>query len=610
MDPHGAWWYKELAMAGMFDQTTVFQVQQANDIVDVISEHVSLKNKGREMVGLCPFHDDHRPSMNVSIAKQIFKCFACGAGGDVFKFVQMRENLTFPQAIERLAERAGIKLKTTKAKRPQVDRQPEDIDPNQLAKINAWAAEYFQINLNDSQKGKQIRDYIAQRKITPESIKKWRLGLAVSSQDDLIQAAKVKKVPMGLLEKAGLVTGQNQDKFINRLMFTITDVTGRVIGFGGRTLSEAGAKYINSPSTVLFDKSNSLYGLEQARHEMVTSGTAVVVEGYTDCIMAHQFGCTNVVASLGTSFTPGHGRILRRYAKKVVLVFDNDVAGVEAANRALEICLSQRIDIKLAAVPEGKDPCDFLLAAGKEQFERLVDEAVDVFQYKWDRIKQRFGADETLTGKKAAAEEFLQAIAIGLSAHSLPLLEHGLIVNKLSRMIGLDNKQINRELTQRINRLERTASYNVENQRAQSEELALGLFAAAQQEVLEVLLNEPRLYRTVREQITAEVFDEPVLSQIAEILFETLSCDIDTSLAEILARTESVELGRYITKFAQAGELKGNFQPRLTGALRAIERHLAEKETNEIRAIGDQKQFLRSIYKNTVKENPHNVGMV
>ena len=193
-------------------------------------------------------------------------------------------------------------------------------------------------------------------------------------------------------------------------MFPITDVTGRVIGFGGRTLDEKGAKYINSPTTVLFDKSNSLYGLEQARHKIVSTETAVVVEGYTDVIMAHSKGCDNVVATLGTSFTPGQGRILRRYAKRVVLIFDSDVAGIEAANRALEICLSLHIDISMASVPEGKDPCEFLLSAGKEQFERLVDEAVDVFQFKWNRLAESFGKDETLAGRKAAVEEFLQTV--------------------------------------------------------------------------------------------------------------------------------------------------------------------------------------------------------
>jgi DNA primase len=608
-------WRSQGVMAGMFDNSMVLEVQQANDIVDVISEHVSLKKKGREMVGLCPFHDDHRPSMNVSGVKQIFKCFACGAGGDVFKFVQMRENLTFPQAIERLAERAGIQLVKRQKRIPsraegQVSEQVEEVDPNRLAKANAWAAKYFQKNLSDETKGKYACNYLAERQITPESMKKWQLGLAVNSQDDLIKAAKAKKVPMKLLEQAGLILGQNQDKFVNRLMFTITDVTGRVIGFGGRTLAETGAKYINSPTTVLFDKSNSLYGLEQARHEIVSTETAVVVEGYTDCIMAHQFGCGNVVATLGTSFTAGHGRILRRYAKKVVLVFDNDVAGVEAANRALDICLSQRIDIKLASVPEGKDPCDFLLAAGKEQFEQIVEEAIDVFRFKWDRLREKFASDDTLAGKRSAVEEYIQTIATGLQAGNVQPIDCGLRVNQISKIIGLDSKQINTELNRRIKRAERAANYERQGQKEQSIDYGRGLFAAAQREVLEVLLNEPRLFETVRQKITVEVFDVPRLRQIAVILFEMLNSDVNTSLREILARAESVELGKCFMELAQVGEEKGNFESRLNGALDAIERYQAKKQNGRIEEVEDQSQYLRRIYDNTGKENPHSVGMV
>ncbi|MHC4425323.1 MAG: DNA primase [Planctomycetota bacterium] len=604
-------------MAGMFDNSAVLEVQQANDIVDVIGEHVSLKKKGREMVGLCPFHDDHKPSMNVNAVKQIFKCFACGAGGDVFKFVQMRENLTFPQAIERLAERAGIKFQ----RRQKPKRVPsgaegaegekvEDVDPNRLAKANAWAAKYFRQNLNEKKKGKYARDYIADRQISSESVKKWQLGLAINWQDDLIRAAKAKKASTKLLEQAGLIVGQHQDKFVNRLIFTITDVTGRVTGFGGRTLDQNGAKYINSPTTVLFDKSNSLYGLEQARHEIVSTGTAVVVEGYTDCIMAHQFGCGNVVATLGTSFTAGHGRILRRYAKKVVLVFDSDVAGIEAANRALDVCLAQRIDIKLASVPEGKDPCDFLLAAGKEAFERLVDEAVDVFQFKWDRLREKFDSDDTLAGKRSAVEEYIQTIATGLQAGNVPALDCGLRVNQISRIIGLDSKQINAELNRRLRRAQRAADYERNNQEVQSIDYGQGLFAAAQRELLEVLLNEPKLFETVRQKITAEVFDVPILGRIAAILFETLDADINVSLREILARTESVEVGKCFMELAQAGQEKGNFESRLSGALDAIGRHRAQKRNGGIEATEDQRQYLRRVYENTGKENPHSVGMV
>jgi DNA primase len=599
-------------MAGMFDNSTVIQVQQANDIVDVISEHVSLKRKGREMVGLCPFHDDNRPSLNVNAVKQIFKCFACGAGGDVFKFLQMRENLTFPQAIERLAERAGIKLKPLKpSKKPSRTQEPsQQIDPNKLAKINAWAAGYFQQNLHDKKKGKYARDYLAQRQISPESIKNWKLGLAIDSPDDLLSTAREKNAQLKLLEPAGLITSQNQDKFVNRLMFTITDVTGRVIGFGGRTLDETGAKYINSPTTPLFDKSNSLYGLEQARHQIVSTGTAIVVEGYTDCIMAHQFGCTNVVATLGTSFTSGHGRILRRYAKKVILLFDSDVAGIEAANRALDVCLSQRIDIRLGSVPKGKDPCDFLLTAGKKRFEKLLNDAVDVFQFKWNRLTSGLSSDETLTGKRSAIEEYLQTIATALWAGNVSPIDRGLIVNRISKIIGLETRQINSELNRRLRQAARAASYNTEDKQSQTIDYGHGLFAAAQREVLEVLLNEPRLFESVKQKITPDIFDVPISKQIAELLFEMLNNNINTSLKEILAKTESVELGNALVELSQTGEEKGNFQARLTGALDAIERNRVHKTNGSFKIIDDQKQFLRKVYENTGKENPHNVGMV
>jgi DNA primase len=603
-------------MSGSFDNSIVNQVQQANDIVDVITEHVGLKKKGREMVGLCPFHDDHRPSMYVNGAKQIFKCFACGAGGDVFKFLQMRENLTFPQAIERLADRAGIKLR--KLKTQSSKPKTIDVDPNRIAKVNAWAADHFQKNLVDEQKGRSTRNYIAERQITPESTKKWRLGLAVDSQDDLVRAAKARGVPEKLLTHTGLVVNQGggslADKFVNRLMFPITDVTGRVIGFGGRTLSEASAKYINSPTTPLFDKSNSLYGLEHARHNIVSSATAVVVEGYTDCIMAHQFGCSNVIAALGTSFTTGQGRILRRYAKKVVLIFDSDAAGIEAANRALEVCLSQRIDIKLASVPQAKDPCDFLLTAGRERFEQLADEAVDVFQFKWNRLMESFGADDTLAGKKRAIEEFLQTIAASLWAGNLPAIDRGLIVNRLAKIIGADPKEINAELSGRITRAAKAASYHdtigAEKQKVQSIDFGQGLLAVAQREVLEVLLNEPRLFETVKQRITAEDFDVPILRQIADILFQTLGNDINASLAEILTGAESVEAGSVIVQLAQGGEEKGNFESRLAGALNVMKRINGRRKKSEVKAIDDQTRFLRSFSENAAKENPHNVGMV
>ena len=595
-------------MSGVFDQVIISQVQQANDIVDVISEHISLKRKGKEMVGLCPFHEDHKPSLYVNPIKQIFKCFACGAGGSVLTFIQMRENLTFPQAIERLAERAGMKLKERQKAKGKSEKV--EVDPNQLAKVNTWAAKYFQENLYDQKKGKYARDYIAQRQITAESTKTWQLGLAIDSWDALIKVVKVKNISMKLLEQAGLVTGQQQDKFINRLMFPITDVTGRVIGFGGRTLNETGAKYINSPTTALFDKSNSLYGLQHARHQIVSTGTAVVVEGYTDCIMAYQCGCTNVVATLGTSFTTGHARVLRRYAKQIALVFDSDTAGLEAANRALDVCLSQHIDIKLASMPEGKDPCDFLLANGKAGFERMVAEAIDVFQFKWDRLVEKFGSDDTLAGRKEAIEEFLQTIATSLWAGYMPPLDRGMVLNRLSNIIGLGSKEINAELSKRVGRLAKTKSSTMEKQKVQSVDYGQGLFAIAQREILEVLLNEPQLFEVLKQKISVDDFDVPILRQIAAMLFEMLSTDINAPFETVLAKAETKELGQCLAELAYAGEQKDNFKSRLVGAVEVLQQYQAQKKKNELKATKDQTEYLRCVGADAAKQNRHNPGMV
>jgi DNA primase len=599
-------------MPGTFDYAEIRRVQQANDIVDVVSEHVSLKKKGREMVGLCPFHTDHRPSMYVNPSKQIFKCFACGAGGDVLRFIQMREGLTFPQAIERLAERAGVQLQRTWQSRPlmQEEQGAPAVDPNMLARANAWAAEFFRRTLEDPQKGKVARDYLAERRISPESIKKWRIGAAPAAVDTLAKMAAAKAISPTLLQQGGLLAAAGQDRFVNRLMFTITDVTGRVIGFGGRTLDGTGAKYVNSPTTPLFDKSNTLYGLEQARHEIVATGTAVIVEGYTDVIMAHQFGCTNVIAALGTSFTAGHGRILRRYAERVVLLFDSDTAGRAAANRALEVCLSQRLDIKLAFVPEGKDPCEFLLAAGKEAFQNVIDQGTDVLQFKWDRLQEAFAGEGSLSGRKVVLDEFLQAIATGLVSNNLSVIEIGLIVNKVAKIIGLTPREINADLSKRMERLARTNESEPDSIR-QNEPIdwGSGLYATAQREVLEVLFNQPDLIGEFEPKLGTHLFDVPVLRQAADLLWDAYRAGDGVSVDSILARTESIPLAECVVELQRTGEMKGNLHNRLAGALEVLNRRTRSSQTLSSRRTDSPPDSVGSTASTGGRRNPHSLGL-
>jgi DNA primase len=595
-------------MALIFDQAAISRVQQASDIVEVVGEHLNLIKKGREMVGLCPFHEDHRPSLYVNPTKQIFKCFACGAGGDVFKFLQMRENLTFPQAVERLAQRAGIQL-IPRAAAPSVGRA-DDINPNDLARVNDWADRFFQKCLSDP-KAKPVTDYLSQRGITDKSIELWHIGYAPSGGDELVAAAKRSGIDERLLIGSGLVVRQSgalTDKFVNRLMFTITDVTGRTVGFGGRTLDGIGAKYVNSPTTALFDKSNCLYGLNLARLAVGKSGVAVVVEGYTDVIMAHQFGFDNVVATLGTSLTQGHARMLKRYAKSITLIFDSDTAGVTAANRALELCLAQQIDIKVTSVPQGKDPCDFLLAEGAEAFAEVLSCAVDVFKFKWDRLLSTFSADDTISGRKAAVDEFIQSVATAMLSGNIGAIERGIIINRLAAIISIDAASINTQLNRRLRAAKRAESYNTEKRKVYTADLGRGLFAAAQREVIEVLLNEPALFEVVQKKVNPRDFDVPALRQAAEALFSIIAENPNPQITQILACVEEPQLAGAIVRMQQTGQEKGNYRKRLDDALAVF----ARQKTFDAKQPPGKKQEkidIKQLAERAQKGNPHTLGM-
>ena len=599
-----------------FDNSIISRVQQATDIVEIIAEHLSLTKKGKEMVGLCPFHADHRPSMYVNPAKQIFKCFACGAGGDAIKFVQLRENLSFGQAIGRLAERAGIKLEPIRTGRNS--RQDEGPDPSQLVRVNAWVQKFWTANLKDEQKGKMAREYIEQRKITEESAQNWQLGYASDSWDELTNAAKAAGISNKLLMDAGFVVEKNAgcyDKFRNRLMFPIVDATGRVIAFGGRTLGDDPAKYMNSPATVLFDKSNCLYGLDKARHEIVATGTAVVVEGYTDVMMAHQFGCRNIVAALGTSFTAGHARILRRYAKRIVLVFDSDIAGAAAANRALEVCLAGQIDIKLTFAPDGKDPCDFILTEGKDAFDKLVADSVDVMEYKWKRLTDELEGSDNITDKRTAIQEFIQSVGTAVKAGRLDGLATGLIVAKLSGIIGVSKEHINRQLARRTANLHSSAVLSTENQKVVSVDIGEGFLARAQQQILEILLNEPELFGRIDGEISVEQFDIPLLREIAVPLFGFLAIGHRPEIAELLGQIESVEAAKAVTDLAEAGRLKkgkGDSTETLKKAVNALKVSIRGQEKGRIIAelTDDDTEGLKKINKMLTRKNQRNPGMI
>lgn len=600
-------------MPASFDNNIIYKIQQANDIVEVISEHLRLDKKGREYLGLCPFHDDHSPSMHVSPTKQIYKCFACGAGGDVIKFIQTRENLTFPQALKRLADRAGIEYQPRQRKKRTDSAAESDIDPQRLAEINKWAARLFRDCLNDEKTGKTAREYLAQRQINLDSIKIWGLGYAPEKWDFLREKAIKAGICEPELVKAGLaVSRQGQsgiyDKFRNRLMFPILDVTGRVTGFGGRTLGDDPAKYMNSPATILFDKSNELFGLYQSRLQIGQTHKAVVVEGYTDVIMAHQNGCKNVVATLGTSFTSGHARILKRYAKNIILVFDSDIAGTEAANRALDVCVKQKIDIKLAFVPEGKDPCDFILTSGPEAFNQVLENAEEVLQFKWKRLEESFNTKDSLVDRRNAIDQYLTTISPAIANNTIDSVTLGLIIKRLSELSGMDSVSIQSQLKKKLARESQSQVYTSENQQVTAVRFQ-GYCANAQKEILEVLLAKPQIYNEYRQQITASLFTEPVLQEIVQAFILAEQASSEPNLANILANIGSSQAGSLAVDLAEIGSQKGNYQQRLNDALKAIQEHNSRNKIR-IEEIDDETEMLKIGLRQASKSNSRNIGMM
>src|SRR4051794_18286367 len=401
-----------MSLNGSGDSKTL--VLQATDIVELIGQSVALKRRGKDFVGLCPFHQEKSPSFHVSPTKQFFHCYGCKAGGNAIDFVIKRDRVEFIDALRVLAERAGIELT-----RGGADRQKSS-ERQALFDAQSAACGLFENWLNHPEIGKPARDYLAKRGFNDETIKQFRIGLAIESWDALSKSPAMRKYPPAILATAGLVKPRTKgegfyDTFRNRVMFPIfEEAQSRIIAFGGRVMpgSQDPAKYLNSPETPLFSKSRSVYGLNFARQRMIETGTAVVVEGYTDVVMAHQYGASNVVSILGTAMTEQHVNLLRRFAQKIVLLFDADEAGSVAVNRSVELFLTRDVEIAIASMPEGIDPDEYVMQHGAAGFEKLVNDARDVLSYTWANMSRQFkDAKDDLTGQQKAVESYLQLLS-------------------------------------------------------------------------------------------------------------------------------------------------------------------------------------------------------
>ena len=413
------------------------EVRAAVNIVSLVSEYVALKKRGRNYVARCPFHNEKTPSFNVSEEKQIFMCFGCGLGGDVFKFLMQIEHLTFPEAVRFLADRRGIKLPEVTAAAPA----PAGPNTDTLRKAMAEAAAIYNRTLLESQEGKQALAYLGERGITRETVDRFQLGYSPASGDALIQLMKSRGYTLEVLEECGLAKRSEDgsrfyDNFRGRIMFPITDVQGRPLAFGGRTMGDRPPKYLNSPETRLYNKSRNLFGLSFSKEAIKAQDQAILVEGYMDFIIPFQHGVENLVASLGTALTQQQVELLGRYTREVVVSYDPDSAGIAAAQRSLDLFLEGDFRVKILRLPAGQDPDVFVRTAGPEEYRKRAGESVPYLEFLLDAAIQNEGV---LDAKKKV--RVMNAVLPYLA--KLPsAVERSDYVFQFARRLGIEDQQL------------------------------------------------------------------------------------------------------------------------------------------------------------------------
>ena len=493
------------------------EVRSRNDIVDVISTYVPLKKKGSSYFGLCPFHNEKSPSFSVSRDKQMYYCFGCGAGGNVYTFLMEYENFSFPEAVRFLAERAGMELpeeEMNEEARRQMDEKAR------LREMNKLAANYFYYLLH-SKRGKRGLEYFKKRGITEETIRHFGLGFADIYSDDLYRFLKSKGYKDEELKDSALVSIDEKrggsDKFWNRVMFPIMDVNNRVIGFGGRVMGDGTPKYLNSRETKLFDKSRNLYGLNFARK--TRKNEIILCEGYMDVISMHQAGFTNAVAALGTAFTSGHGTLLRRYTENVILSFDSDEAGQRAVLRAIPILKDAGLNVRVLDLAPHKDPDEFIKEQGKEALEERIRKAVSSFMFQIKVLAGRYNQDDPEEKTKFQHEAAKQLAEIGEP------LERKNYIEAVSREYYIGQKDLT-DLVEYygtkgyVSSRENMKTPEREQRRVSGSEEKEEKKRQPQKLLLTWLVNEPVLFDRLKGIIGPDDFYEPIYHGAALMLFE------------------------------------------------------------------------------------------
>ncbi len=481
------------------------QVRQAVDIVDLVGSYVQLRREGRGYKAVCPWHDDRRPSLQVNPERQSFKCWVCDIGGDVFSFIMKMENISFPEALEMLAERAGVQLNRLP---PGVSAAVAD-EKRQLFQALTWAEQQFHDCLLTDPAAAEARKYLVERGLTDETIRRYRLGFSPDEWDWLVKRSHGTPHTVGALDKVGLVARRQRgpgyyDRFRGRLLFSIRDVQGRTVAFGGRVLPGAppdSPKYVNSPETRLFSKSDTLYGLDSARDAVGKAKDVVVMEGYTDCLMARQCGLEHTVAVLGTALNERHIKLLRRFTERVTLVLDGDEAGQRRTNEILDLFVAQQFDLRILTLPDGLDPCDFMRRHGAEPFRALLERAVDALEHKLQSVRQAWTPQAGMHQVSRAVEEILSTLAkaprLADQADSAVRLREQQIVARLARAARVPEDSLRTRLGD-LRRSSKSAPRAEPLPEARPED------ERWERELLELLLRAPERVSDVAQQVPPE----------------------------------------------------------------------------------------------------------
>jgi DNA primase len=494
---------------------TIVAVREATDIVALVGRYVrDLKAAGKNYKARCPFHDEKTPSFTVNPEKQTYHCFGCSEGGNAISFLMKIEGLPFPDAIKQLANEHGIVI-------------PENADPEfskreEYYKLNNWVSEWYSYSLK-SKGGESAREYLKGRKISEEMIDAFELGFAPEGWQNLVEASQGKELPQDLLQELSLVVKKetrSYDFFRNRLMFPIHDGRSRVVGFGGRALDDSDMKYTNSRESDIFIKSQNLYGIHLASRALRRDKQAVLVEGYTDVIMAHQFGFDATVAALGTAFTKDHARVLKRYVDRVILALDADEAGQKAALRALPILIANGIEVKMTLLPDGQDPCDFLLKQGAEAFGEKLESALDMVDFYFAQHKNP-GPDQI--------HQTLKTLGALISTMPSPILRE-LYQNKASELSGLKNDSLDNIMREEI--AENTPKTGTFQPLAKNPELEeADRVPEAEMGVLASLIFLPKKATIIIESLGPVELTHPLIIRMISKLYEHISGSPDTTPA-------------------------------------------------------------------------------